>query len=68
MYLQHRRFLNVRLTFDRRHFPDSMADETLKKKIHLPDENTSDSCMGVVCVLQCHRFGLSFCQHFALHT
>ncbi len=66
--LQHDRFLNVRLLFDRGHFTDSMADETLKK-IHLPDENTLlDSRVGVVCVLYCHRFGLSFCQHFALHT
>ncbi len=37
--------------------------------MHLPDENTLlDSHVGVVCVLYCHRFGLSFCQHFALHT
>ncbi len=31
--LQHKRFLNVRLIFDRGHFTDSMADETLKKYI-----------------------------------
>ncbi len=28
--LQHKRFLNMRLIFDRGHFTDSMADETLK--------------------------------------
>ncbi len=38
----------------------------LLKKIHIPDENTLlDSHVGVVCVLYCHRFDLSFCLHFA---